>query len=915
MDRTVFIHFLDNEFISLFELNNNPNKSYLLQEFYFALRLALLICEDYIIIPLSNIAESPFVTKAILNDLGKFGEFGYVHFASKSLNLSEFFEEKQKQFSLNKNRCPLYFNPNFYNFLLKIQFRWLSRCRNTTKDIADYWTSSIGNTSVWSEIFDLCKLNSVEIFEKEISQIPEKLDQQAFIADFVIPLLPFSITPKLKNRVNLLITKAYIKSYLDEYNAICMSGFTYIDTSFLLPSDRHHILIYEIKRTLFRLQKLDFIFNITSDELLKYKFSQEWDDLKIILSKSYRIKKQKLLEESIETPNKNYSYAIRQNTYTLVGDNHQMKDFFISYNKANRNWAEWIAWHLEEEGYSTVFQAWDFLAGSNFVLEMDTASKTTRRTISVLSQDYLNAIYTQPEWAIAFSCDPTGKNRNLIPIRVEDCDIQGLLAPIVYIDLFDIVDEKLAKKELITHIEASIKHNRTKPSKSPVFPGSTVEHTSASKPTFPNIIRVPKPIQDYLNEYPLFAEKEYLDQSSVRTSRESFFCAITKILENLEPHAVVWSTDNLNLSSSNFFSNYWFEDGLEYLKINFEQANRGIQINRIFIVKNDEYKTHRIDLDLIAALHAKAGVHTYLAIYENLPPESRYDFAIFGDRFIDEVIFDTGGNIVDNFIHWSPFKLKQFNQRMERVRNHIKMRLALSVQQEAEFNSVLNYAWHVKQQLKSIIEQQSRSSNQMWRKGNRPIKILFLAANPSDTTRLRLDQEFRDIDIAVRQSEFRDVFHIEQQNAVRVSDIQNHFLRYRPDIVHFTGHGSEKSEIIFENTSGQSQPISSNALGKLFSLLNDNIKCVVLNACYSEGQAMEIAKHIDCAIGMSREISDSAAINFAVAFYRALGYGRDVQTAYELGCLQIDFENKNEQNTPKLIAIKSNPRDIKFVDD
>jgi hypothetical protein len=40
-----------------------------------------------------------------------------------------------------------------------------------------------------------------------------------------------------------------------------------------------------------------------------------------------------------------------------------MKDFFVSYNKADKSWAEWIAWQLEEAGYSTVLQGWDFRAG------------------------------------------------------------------------------------------------------------------------------------------------------------------------------------------------------------------------------------------------------------------------------------------------------------------------------------------------------------------------------------------------------------------------------------------------------------------------------------------------------------------------------------------------------------------------
>lgn len=64
-----------------------------------------------------------------------------------------------------------------------------------------------------------------------------------------------------------------------------------------------------------------------------------------------------------------------------------MKDFFVNYNKADRPWAEWIAWRLEEAGYSTVIQAWDFRPGSNFVLEMHRAAQEAERTVAVLSPD------------------------------------------------------------------------------------------------------------------------------------------------------------------------------------------------------------------------------------------------------------------------------------------------------------------------------------------------------------------------------------------------------------------------------------------------------------------------------------------------------------------------------------------------
>lgn len=196
---------------------------------------------------------------------------------------------------------------------------------------------------------------------------------------------------------------------------------------------------------------------------------------------------------------------------------------------------------------------------------------------------------------------------------------------------------------------------------------------------------------------------------------------------------------------------------------------------------------------------------------------------------------------------------------------------------------------------------------------NKPIKILFLAASPADMARLRLDEEIRGIAQALRQAEYRDKFELKQEWAVRVTDLQAHLLRHQPDIVHFSGHGSEASEIILQDDDGNRQEIPARALSKLFEIFKDNIRCVVLNACYSKRQAQAIAEHIDGVIGMSKVIGDEAAIKFSIAFYQALGYGRNLKTAFELGCNQINLQNLNEENTPKLLSLKGNPEEVVFV--
>lgn len=189
------------------------------------------------------------------------------------------------------------------------------------------------------------------------------------------------------------------------------------------------------------------------------------------------------------------------------------------------------------------------------------------------------------------------------------------------------------------------------------------------------------------------------------------------------------------------------------------------------------------------------------------------------------------------------------------------------------------------------------------------IKILFLAANPSDTTRLRLSEEIRTIDEKLRQTDFRDNFTIQQHGAVRAGDLQGLLLRHKPEIVHFSGHGSLTNEIIIENNYGESHPVTGETLSQLFSIFKEQIRCVVLNACYSELQAKAIAKHIENVIGMSKHVSDSAAISFSSAFYQALGFGFDIRNAYELGCIQISLDNLDETDTPRLLTF-STPSDF-----
>jgi serine/threonine protein kinase len=144
----------------------------------------------------------------------------------------------------------------------------------------------------------------------------------------------------------------------------------------------------------------------------------------------------------------------------------ELKDFFISYNRKDEEVAEWIAWQLEDAGYSTIMPKWDFRPGSNFEMEMRKARAKTKRTIVVLSPDYLKARNSMAEWSHVFQQHTTGGQDILLPVCARDCGpkLKKLLGSMVYIDLVG-KDRPKALELLLAHVRGE----RIKPKIEPEY--------------------------------------------------------------------------------------------------------------------------------------------------------------------------------------------------------------------------------------------------------------------------------------------------------------------------------------------------------------------------------------------------------------------------------------------------------------
>jgi Protein of unknown function (DUF1488)/CHAT domain len=163
-------------------------------------------------------------------------------------------------------------------------------------------------------------------------------------------------------------------------------------------------------------------------------------------------------------------------------------------------------------------------------------------------------------------------------------------------------------------------------------------------------------------------------------------------------------------------------------------------------------------------------------------------------------------------------------------------------------------------------------------------------------------EEFRKIQERVKLAKQRDKFVIVNSLAARTVDLTQALLDEQPTVLHFSGHGSLSGAICLQSDAGETKLVEATALGTLLSLFTETLRCVVLNACYSAGQADAIVAHIDHVVAMPNAISDESAIAYSVGFYSALGAGRSIEDAHRFGIAQIAVEGLSAPDPPLLLS-------------
>jgi hypothetical protein len=186
------------------------------------------------------------------------------------------------------------------------------------------------------------------------------------------------------------------------------------------------------------------------------------------------------------------------------------------------------------------------------------------------------------------------------------------------------------------------------------------------------------------------------------------------------------------------------------------------------------------------------------------------------------------------------------------------------------------------------------------KKATEQVTVLFLAANALKNAPLQLDAEARAIQDNIRRSEHRESINFVTRWATQPLDILQAINEVNPQVVHFSGHGSENDQLVLQGDDGKPKYVRLEAIVQVMLSTSDTIRLVFFNVCFSDDEAEAVVNYIEAAIGMKTAIGDDAARVFAAQFYSALGFGKSLKTAFAQAKAALMLQGIAEENTPQL---------------
>lgn len=189
----------------------------------------------------------------------------------------------------------------------------------------------------------------------------------------------------------------------------------------------------------------------------------------------------------------------------------------------------------------------------------------------------------------------------------------------------------------------------------------------------------------------------------------------------------------------------------------------------------------------------------------------------------------------------------------------------------------------------------------------KPEKVRVLILGASADGGLRVGREQQRIRAAVQSALHRDHIELDARPAATTGDLLDGVSRFRPHVVHFSGH-SDEHLILFEDdvdAPHQGVIVTATAFANAVRATDDPPQLVLLNSCKSARQldhliASGVAPH---AIGMADSIGDVDAIVYAAQFYASAANGQSVGSAHAAGRSALELGGLDGSDLPTLRSV------------
>ena len=190
-------------------------------------RIAVLLSTEPMVVPVSGLFEIGFMSR-FLYAMRSVRAAGLLEYASPTPDLEEYAVKKRREYReqislfggytvpVPKGRIDVFAN-----------LGWFPRIRkSSSREIGAAWKGELPKKDgLWERI--LSRMSSlpatVDELESGIYAVPERLDGKAFLPENAVPLLPFTVEERDIIEIDLHISRAYLISHLEEYDAMIWS--------------------------------------------------------------------------------------------------------------------------------------------------------------------------------------------------------------------------------------------------------------------------------------------------------------------------------------------------------------------------------------------------------------------------------------------------------------------------------------------------------------------------------------------------------------------------------------------------------------------------------------------------------------------------------------------------------------------